>query len=224
MALRCSRHSNLQRLEVEQLVKNALLHDPLLVDKPADRNHSKTPVLDLIELVLLASLGVLREVEWVERVIARLASAVHCFPQRDGSEDFEERAPEENLAHTASPHEVIVRVHCELRLEVRARQREDLLDEKAERGKHADAAVLELSLTQPLDVERTAEPERVESYVAAMLPSSADGACMNGIDCETFMLHFAGVAAFAAHFTDALATKAERKPETPETNAAIAQF
>ena len=49
------------------------------------------------------------------------------------------------------------------------------LDDAASPGKHADTAVLQLSLTEPLDVNVAAEAEGVETHIASHRPVKALG-------------------------------------------------
>mmetsp|Transcript_30666 Transcript_30666/g.64173 ORF Transcript_30666/g.64173 Transcript_30666/m.64173 type:complete len:245 (-) Transcript_30666:130-864(-) len=158
----------LDRLEVGELLKNRGLGDDSLVDEAANGDHGKAGVLELGELISPEGRLVSREVERVEAEVTRgtaigehgargdLAGVAENLNGAEGEEDLPQatgRDSEESLG-------------SKLVVEARKRQVGLLLNDEAESAEHGNTAMLQLSLTEPLQVEIVGEAERVKANVA----------------------------------------------------------
>eukprot|EP00961_Rhodomonas_salina_P255560 3453846-Rhodomonas_salina.1 len=139
------------RLEVGDLgdeLDGALAGKEVVVGHAGDGDHGKAAVLDLTELVDREILAVLE----AERVKADVASAVdRAVAELEEEGDLKQADEEEHLPHRARLDGGLVKAPHLLALVPLVHEREgvDILHDGAKRGKHADAAVLDLSLAGP---------------------------------------------------------------------------
>mmetsp|Transcript_41231 Transcript_41231/g.95667 ORF Transcript_41231/g.95667 Transcript_41231/m.95667 type:complete len:203 (+) Transcript_41231:135-743(+) len=163
------------------------------MDHAGEAEHGEAAVLDLGQLVASTSSGVLAEVEGIKTEVAGGAAALeHGFARHvepvgdvlddaDDGEDLPEAARgdlEEGLRRDG--------VGGGLRGQV-----DDLLHQAAEGREHADAAVLELGLAEPLDVVLLSEPKGIEADIADHRAVEGSGAGEEG-DGSRVLLHLEG--------------------------------
>ena len=156
-----------ERGEVLELLEGGLLREDFLVDHAAEADHGQTSVLELRELVPAQGRVVTAQVQGVEVDVARRAAISEHVARGDLAtvgEDLDATQGEKNLpeAGGGDGEESIER---QLGVEAGQGQVDTLLHPEPEAAEHADAAVLQLSLAEPLDVEIVGEPEGVETNV-----------------------------------------------------------
>eukprot|EP00324_Dicrateria_rotunda_P006287 CAMPEP_0206158256 /NCGR_PEP_ID=MMETSP1474-20131121/4663_1 /ASSEMBLY_ACC=CAM_ASM_001110 /TAXON_ID=97495 /ORGANISM="Imantonia sp., Strain RCC918" /LENGTH=232 /DNA_ID=CAMNT_0053558221 /DNA_START=328 /DNA_END=1026 /DNA_ORIENTATION=+ len=156
--------------DVGERGQDGLARHERLVQHARERKHRKPPVLELCQLQAVARGRVLAEFERVEAQVARNAlrvlEHVHHRVLALVADDLEPRHEEDDL------HEPLRRhrgegLHLVGRVARVARHLEELLENDPRRREHADAAVLELGLAQPLDVEEVGEVQWVEAGLSA---------------------------------------------------------
>jgi hypothetical protein len=112
-------------------------------------------VLDLSILVPGKGGIILGKVKGIERVVTRVALALDGLEKSNNTEDLNEGDPEDDLGATTLGNEVVVGIDG-------GKLGEEgegvlLLDEETQNGKHGEAAVLELGLTENTEVENVRE-------------------------------------------------------------------
>jgi len=137
------------------------------VNHAAGAKHGEAAVLDLSELVPLHGLGVLAEAEGVELEVAGGALAVEGLEEGVGAEHLGETEPGEELPHASLGDDLVVEAsHLGTAGDLgEGGVGGDVLEHGAGGGEHGDAAVLELSLAEELDVGDRGEAEGVEANV-----------------------------------------------------------
>ena len=142
-------------LEVPELFEDSLLRHPELVDEAADGNHCEARVLDLSQAVPLQGSLILGKVERVKGEVTRGALAQDGFVESNNTKNLNKGDPEDDLLATTLGDEVIVGIDGgELGEEGEGVK---LLDDEASDGKHGEAAVLQLSLTQHAEIKNIGE-------------------------------------------------------------------
>lgn len=129
----------------------------------ANSAHSQATVLDFLEFH-----GVIDgEVKGVEAHFAGNFTALEHVEIRDASlvRDEFNKAAEKNDLPDAGGGDLVEGFSGERVGELGAWKVDELLDDDAEEGEHANATVLDLRLLEPFDVECVGEAERVESDV-----------------------------------------------------------
>mmetsp|Transcript_27856 Transcript_27856/g.75052 ORF Transcript_27856/g.75052 Transcript_27856/m.75052 type:complete len:219 (-) Transcript_27856:15-671(-) len=151
-----------------QGLKHGLARDERLVQEAREAKHGEAAVLELLELEVGALGGVLPEFEGVKAEVAR--GAAICEHVIHGH-----LAVVEHKLHNAAEDDDLAKGACgrlHRRLDgvgavvVRPPKAHKLLHNHAHNAEHANAAVLELSLAQPLQVHDVREVERVKAHVA----------------------------------------------------------
>ncbi len=154
-------------VEVLELLESGLLGEDLLVDKAAEANHGEAGVLELSELETADSRVVTTEVEGVKAEVARGAALSEHVAGRDLAavrEHLDAAEGEEDLPE-AGGGDGEEGVEGELGVKAGKGKVDALLHPEAEAAEHADAAVLELSLAEPLKVEIVGEAKGVEADI-----------------------------------------------------------
>ena len=153
--------------EVGELLEGGLLGEDLLVDETTEADHGKAGVLELGELEAAHSGVVTAEVKGVKADVAGGAALSEHVTRGDLAvvgENLDAAEGEEDLPQAGGGHGE-EGVEGELGVEAREGEVHELLGPEAEAAKHADAAVLELSLTEPLQIEVVGEAEGIEANV-----------------------------------------------------------
>mmetsp|Transcript_1468 Transcript_1468/g.2917 ORF Transcript_1468/g.2917 Transcript_1468/m.2917 type:complete len:246 (+) Transcript_1468:66-803(+) len=128
-----------------------------------EREHGQSAVSELLHLHLLLLGRVRDEANRVEAVVAGLAArAAEHLIDGNGGEKLEHPQPQEQLAHRAVGHTRVVRLQSR---ELIARKCVEVGEDQAHKRQHGDAAVLQLSLTQPVHGQDLGETERIEAHV-----------------------------------------------------------
>ena len=153
--------------EVGKLLEGGLLGEDLLVDETAEADHGKAGVLELSELETAHSEVILAEVKGVEADVAGGAALSEHVTGGDLAavgEHLDAAEGEEDLPQARGGHGE-ERIEGELGVEAGEGEVHELLGPETEAAEHADAAVLELSLAQPLQIEVVGEAKGVETDV-----------------------------------------------------------
>ena len=195
----------------EKSVDGALARDEGSVDHSRESKHGKASVLELSELVTSAGLGVLAEAEGIKSKVSRGASSREHSGSRhlkvvgevlngtDESEDLPESASG-NLVEGLGSNGV---GGC---LE---RKVNKLLHNVSQGGEHANTAVLELRLAEPLDVILGGEAKRVKSNISDHLAIQRSGAGEEG-DGLGHLLHLHAC-------KPSISERAVKRPRRPPT-------
>jgi hypothetical protein len=144
-------------------VREGLAEEDGLGEHARDGKHSKAAVLKLLLLEVLLDLGGLAggELEGVEAEVAGgAARALVHLNDSLGADDLGEVNPEEDLDKGTGLHTSIVG-------EGGGDTEDgvvDIADDETKSGKHGNAAVLELSLLDPADVDVIRKSEGIEAY------------------------------------------------------------
>lgn len=131
-----------------ELLEQVLVGDGGMVDGTRHGAHSQTAILNLVDLVHGGLRRVLGETERVELEVSWLTVGLAVEHLEDGrhGHDLEEGAPQEDLGHGAGGDTPVMTVDGELGSSGIEGEGVDLGNEKTQEGKHANAAVLDLSL------------------------------------------------------------------------------
>ena len=155
--------------EVGELLESSLLGEDLLVHKATEADHCKAGVLELGKLETAHSEVVLTEVEGVEAKVTGGTALSEHVARGDLAavgENLDTAEGEEDLPEAGSG-DGEEGIEGELGVEAGEGEVGALLHPEAEAAKHADAAVLELSLTEPLQIEVVGEAEGIEANVTS---------------------------------------------------------
>jgi hypothetical protein len=143
--------------------------DKLVVDDGANDDHAEASIHEFCILLAVESIGCFGQTQGVETELTRPPrGALHHLNDRgDTSDDLEPTDPQEELDHGALGDAPVVGGAGEGRGVSVEGQPVEVLDEEAEDGKHADAAVLDFCLAQELHVHKVGETERVKRGLVA---------------------------------------------------------
>jgi len=142
-----------------------------VVEHAAGGDHGEAAVLELDELAAGKGVRVLGAVKGVKAEVTGLAIAtLEHLNDGNEAEKLEEADPHEELLHSALLHGGIVKGgHLGITENgLHAGELGDILDKHASGGKHAHAAVLELGLAEPPNVDQGADAEGVEANIARL--------------------------------------------------------
>ena len=171
----------------------ATADEEVVVNHAADGDHSEAAILELGELAAGEGVGVGAAVEGVKAEVAGLAvRAVEGLDDGgDTRDDLKESEPDKELLHGALLDGRVVELHhgggAELLLE--AGEGVGVLDDHSGGGEHGNAAVLDLSLASPAEVEEVGEAKGVESNIANESAVEVAGAAEAGDGLNAKALH-----------------------------------
>lgn len=152
----------LQRFKVGQLFNGTTVSNPLLMNHTTNRNHGKAAVHDLIDLVLLEDGGILAKTQWIESEVTWFALTFQSLLESVAADALKRGDEQKNLRHAASLDVVIVGVNWKHLREVGITKGEQLLNNHAEGGEHANPSVLDLSGAEETDIDVIRDEKGVE--------------------------------------------------------------
>ncbi|CAH0380186.1 unnamed protein product, partial [Pelagomonas calceolata] len=146
-------------------VGEALAREHGLRHDAREREHGQPAVLELLELHLRVVRAA--DLERVEAEVSRLAPrAVEHLQNREVADALGDGDPDADLRHRAHVHRHVVRVDRRHVVHFPREAEPQVRRDEADDREHADAAVLELALAEPLDGHPITQTERVEALVA----------------------------------------------------------
>lgn len=146
-----------------ELLNKVHLGDSRMVDGTRNGNHSKATILNLINPVLGHLRRILGQTKRVEEVSAWLAVRLSINHLNRGrkSHDLEEGQPDQELEHRAVVNTPVVTLVDEMRKIPVPRELIYFSHDITDNSEHADAAMLDFSLLQPLNVDIVRDGQRI---------------------------------------------------------------
>jgi hypothetical protein len=170
-----SRGAGLEVGDLGDELNRALAGEEVMVGHATDSNHSEAAILDLFELVLGELLSIVLK---AERVEANVTSTVDgAVSKLQEERDLKQADEPEDLPEGSRLDGSIVEAPHLLAVVPLVEEREviHVLNNRSKGGKHADAAVLDLSLTSPHNVANSAEEAAVDRPVRrGLIPVGAE--------------------------------------------------